>query len=305
MILVAGGTGHLAAELIPRLLAGGTRVRILTRNCDRARRRLGDLPELVEGDVRNPESLAKAMRGVDAVVSAVTGFGVGADGPRAVDFEGNRNLVRAAEAAGVRRFVLLSMHGASANHRMELARMKHRSEELLRASVLDWTILRPTPFMELWAGIVGDPIAKAGKTLVFGTGANPINFTAERDLARIIELVLLDHRLGRAALDVGGPGNLTFSRLIAQIESATGRTASVRHIPLVPMRLAARLARPFRPDIAGMIQAGIGFDTSDMRFDATDLRREFPSLQLTGMADVILSRFGSAPAQRTVVTPGI
>jgi uncharacterized protein YbjT (DUF2867 family) len=300
MILVAGGTGHLSGELIPRLVAGGTGVRILTRDPARARRRVGDAPEFIEGDVCNPGSLEIAMRGIDAVVSAITGFGPGGDGPRKVDFEGNRNLIRAAEAEGVHRFVLLSMRGAAADHPMELGRMKHRAEEALRASRLAWTILRPTPFMELWAGIVGDPIEKAVKTTVFGSGDNAINFVSERDVAQIVELVLTEPRFERAVLDVGGPDNLSFNQLVQQIEAATDRPAKVRHIPMPVMRLSALLTRPFRPDVAGMLQAGIGFATADMRFDAAEMHRRFPTIELTHIVDVVGQRFGGAPARSTI-----
>ncbi len=292
MILVAGGTGHLGAVLIPRLMAGGMGVRILTRDPDRARRRLGNSPEFIEGDVRNPASLEIAMRGIDAVVSAVTGFGPGGDGPRTVDFEGNRNLIRAAEAAGVHRFVLLSVRGAASDHPMELARMKHRAEQTLRASSLAWTILRPTPFMELWAGIVGDPIEKAVKTTIFGSGDKAINFMAERDVAQIVELVLTEPGFERAVLDVGGPDNLTFNQLVHQIETAAGHPAQVRHIPVPVMRISALLTRPFKPDVAGMIQAGIGFATADMRFDAGEMYRRFPTVELSHMVDVVGLRFG-------------
>lgn len=299
MILVAGGTGHLSGELIPRLMAGGTGLRILTRNPARARRRLGDSPEFVEGDIRNPRSLEIAMRGIDAVVSAITGFGPGGNGPRTVDFEGNRNLIRAAEAEGVNRFVLLSMRGAAADHPMELARMKHRAEEALRASRLVWTILRPTPFMELWAGIVGDPIVKGGKTTIFGNGDNPINFVAERDVARIVELVLVEPGFERVVVEVGGPDSLSFNQLVRQIEAAVGHPAQVRQIPLPVMRLSARLTRPFRPDVAGMIQAGIGFATADMRFEAAEMHRRFPTIELTRMVDVVGQRFGRARTRST------
>jgi NADH dehydrogenase len=302
MILVAGGTGHLAAQLIPRLAAGGNRIRILTRNSERARARWGDSVELVEGDVRSPDSLRMAVAGVESVVSAVTGFGPGGQGPRAVDDEGNRNLIRAAEEAGVRRFVLLSMRGASADHPMELARMKHRAEQALRTSRLNWTILRPTAFMELWAGIVGDPIERTGKTTVFGRGDNLINFVAERDVAQIIELALVEPRFEHAVLEVGGPDNLSFNQLVRKLEAATGRTAAVRHVPLAMMRLSALLTRPFRPDVAGMIEAGIGFETGDMRFDPSDLRRLFSPLELTSMAEVIGSRFG-VPTPSAVTAP--
>lgn len=294
MIAVAGGTGHLGVELIPLLTARGERIRVLTRDPDGARQRLGDVAEFTLGDAQNPRCLPAALKGADAMVSAMTGFGPNRPGPRAVDYEGNLNLIRAAEAAGVRRFVLVSMHGAAAGHPMELVRMKHRAEEALEASQLDWVIVRPTVFMELWAGIVGDPIMRTGKTTVFGRGDNPINFNSVRDVARFVELALFDTRLTRAILDVGGPENVTFNQLVQQLELAAGRKATVKHLPLPLMWLSQRLMRPFRPDVAGMIQAGIAFDTLDMSFDATKLRQQFPQIQLTTLAQVTAPHFDAA-----------
>ena len=228
-----------------------------------------------------------ALKGVDAVVSAMTGFGPGAPGPRAVDYEGNVNLIRAAEAAGVRRFVLVSIHGATADHAMELWRMKHRAEEALRASRLDWVIVRPNAFMELWAEIVGGPIFKDGKATVFGRGDNPINFNSAKDVARFIDVALFDPGLSRAILSVGGPENLTLNQLVGQIEQAAGRKAAVKHVPVPMMRLMSLVMRPLKPDVAAMIQGGIAFDTVDMAFDASDLRRRFPQIELTSLADVL------------------
>src|SRR6266446_4975804 len=209
MILLTGGTGHLGTELLPLLAARGIPVRVLTRDIERARRRLGPIPELVQADARYAGSLRSVFDDVDIVISAMTGFGPGGDGPRAIDYEANASLIRAAEAAGVRRFVLISMCGAAADHPMELMRMKHRAEQALRTSGLDWTIVRPNVFMELWVGIVGDPIAKAGKAVVFGRGDNPINFNSAADVARVVELALFDPRLSRTVMEVGGPENVT------------------------------------------------------------------------------------------------
>ena len=61
-----------------------------------------------------------------------------------MDYEGNLNLIRVAEAEDVRRFVLGSIYGATADHPMELVRMRDRAEESVRRSRLDWVIVRPT-----------------------------------------------------------------------------------------------------------------------------------------------------------------
>jgi uncharacterized protein YbjT (DUF2867 family) len=296
VILVAGGTGNLGVELVPYLASRRIAVRVLTRDPEHARRRLGDGAEIARGDARDTKSLQAALEGVDVVVSAITGFGPGGSGPRAVDYEGNLNLIGAAEAAGARRFVLVSMFGATKDHPMHLARMKYRAEEALKASRLDWVIVRPNAFMELWAGIVGAPIIKGGKATVFGRGDNMINFNSAKDVARFIELAVFDPELSRTILSIGGPENMTFNQVVGLIERAAGRKASVNHVPVPMMRLSSMLLRPFKQDIAGMIQGGIAFDTVDMTFDATDLRRRFPQIDLTRMTEVIDKQFAATTA---------
>ena len=73
MILVAGGTGRLGTALVTRLAGRGVPVRVLTRDPARAAHLSGQRVEVVTGDVRDPASLAPAVRGAEVVVSASTG----------------------------------------------------------------------------------------------------------------------------------------------------------------------------------------------------------------------------------------
>jgi NADH dehydrogenase len=290
VILVTGGTGHLGTELVPYLLSRGHQVRVLTRDPDRARNRIGSDVELARGDAQDPETLRPALQGVEAVISAMTGFGPGAPGPLHVDYRGNLNLIHEAQKAGVRRFMLLSMHRAAADHPMELGRMKHRAEGVLRASSLEWVIVRPTVLMEVWAGIIGDAVVSKGKATVFGRGDNPINFVSARDVARLVELAACDRGLNQTSIDVGGPENLTFNQLVDRIRRSSGKKAAVRHVPLPVMRISALLMRSLRPDIAGLVQAGIAFDTLNMSFDPSGLRKRFPQIELTAIDEVLNAR---------------
>src|SRR4029077_5634305 len=131
---------------------------------------------------------------------------------------------------------------------------------------------------------------------VFGRGDNPVNFNSVTDVARIVELALYDPGLSRTILSVGGPENMTINELVCQVERAAGRKAVVRHVPLPMMRLLSLVMRPIKPDLAGMIRAGGAFDTVDMTFDASDLHRQFPEIELTRMADVVVRQVAGGPA---------
>src|SRR6187401_1511320 len=206
MILVAGGTGTLGRSLIPILAGHGEPIRVLTRG-HRASAQLA-LPgvESVIGDVRRPATLQRAMAGVRTVVSAINGFGgEGALGVKAIDRDGNVNLIEAAEAAGVEHFVLVSIQQAAADHPIELFRMKAAAENRLRASHMAWTMVRPTAYQETWLEIVGRPLVATGGTRIFGRGQNPINFVSAGDVAHFVDIAVTDSALRGQSVDVQGP----------------------------------------------------------------------------------------------------
>lgn len=160
LVLVAGATGLTGRLVVAGLLAAGHRVRALARDPARAVA-LGAGVEVVTGDVADPASLARAMAGVGTVVSAIGGRApFGRNGFRAVDWEGNRALVDAAVAAGVRRFVLITAASAGRSglpYTLPLAPYpwKARAEAHLRASGLAWTVLGP-------GGLNDDPPGQKG-----------------------------------------------------------------------------------------------------------------------------------------------
>src|SRR5438045_2480103 len=116
------------------------------------------------------------------------------------------------------------------------------AEESLRSSNLEWTIIRPTVFMELWAGIVGDSLIKSGAATIFGRGENPINFVSVQDVARFVDLAMADRRLAGRTLEIGGPQNLTLNEVVEVVEVVAanyGRPPKARHIPLTALRVGA------------------------------------------------------------------
>jgi uncharacterized protein YbjT (DUF2867 family) len=277
MIIVAGGSGRLGTLLVTRLAARGLAVRVLTRDPTRARHLDGVATEIVEGDVRDKESLNRAIGGATTVVSAVHGFaGPGRVSPSSVDRIGNANLVGAAAAVGAQ-VVLMSVVGASRDHEMELFRAKWAAEQHLRASGVPWTIVRATAYVELWAEIMAKPI-------VFGRGENPINFVSVGDVAAVVERAVVDPELRGKILEVGGPQDTTFNELAELLQQIRGRSAPIRHIPRRLLRSGAPFSRRAR--------AALAMDSIDMTFDAAPARRAFAEIPTTEIRSALTRAVG-------------
>jgi uncharacterized protein YbjT (DUF2867 family) len=288
MILIAGGSGNLGSRVVRLLTDRGLRVRVLTRDLERASHLKGDLVEIVRGDVRDRESVEQAMDGVQTVISAMHGFNGDRDcGPEAVDSQGNDTLIHAAERHGVEHFILMSIKGAAPDSPAELFRMKYAAETVLRSSSLAWTIIRPTAFMETWCMVIGEPLVKTGRTRIFGRGNNPVNFVSVADVARYVELAVVDPSMRGVTVEVGGPENLTMRQFVQTFETVTGKTGRMSRIPLPMMRVVSVVMRRKNPILARHAGTGVVMDTDDMTFDGSDVYRRFPSIRPTSLPDVV------------------
>jgi uncharacterized protein YbjT (DUF2867 family) len=286
MILVAGGTGTLGAQVVRLLIDRGQSVRVLTRDPARARQ-LPDTVQTLAGDLRDPTALAAAVRGCATVISAVHGFvGPGKPSPESIDRDGNRALIQAAAAAGVEHMVLVSVLGAAQDHPMSLHRAKYAAEQALQASDLQWTIIRPAAYLETWIAIIGAKLPATAQALVFGPGRNPINLVSAGDVAATIDLAVHDQSLRGQLLEVAGPEQLTFTQIAERLITASGKPGRIRRIPLPMLRAMSVLARPVSPVFARQAQAAVVMNITDMTADVAAIRYRL-STPATTLDDVI------------------
>jgi len=155
MILVVGSTGILGSEVCRRLTASGQVVRGLVRTSsapEKVSRLKAMGVQTVLGDLRDPASLQAACQGADTVITTATttiSMQPGDSIPR-TDQQGQLDLVKAARAAGVRRFVMVSIPlGTEAS---PLTTAKRTVEKAIITSGMEYTILCPSIFMEVWLG---------------------------------------------------------------------------------------------------------------------------------------------------------
>ena len=231
MILVAGATGVLGSEIVRRLLAKGEKVRAMVRSTSNpdsvaALNKAG--AQTVVADLKDPSSLGPACKGVKAAISSVTAVTTAKEGDSfaATDGRGNKNLIDAAQKAGVEKFVFVSFD-AKYSPAAPLADAKVDAEQHLQESGLNYTILHPSFFCESWLGpmLFADPVACTAR--IYGDGNRKIRYIVVGDVAELAVQSLTNPAANNAVIPFGGPEEITQREAVKLFEKSTGKKFDV------------------------------------------------------------------------------
>jgi len=249
MILVAGATGALGREVVRELKRRGLAVRALGRSAARLEALRGVADELVAANALRPETLRGVCDGVDRVFSCLGASVIpmpqyGYTTFSKIDYPANRNLIREAERAGVGRFVYVSTFATDDLADYDFVRGHELVVEELRASHLDYGVIRPTGFFSAMGEIL--LVASLGLLPEFNGGTARTNPIHEADLALICADALYD---GIRERDVGGPEPLTRRQIAELAYQSIGKDYRVRRVPVAMLRAAGLLMRPISPRV--------------------------------------------------------
>lgn len=232
MILVVGATGLVGNEVCQRLRRRGEAVRALVRptsSNDRLEVLRSSGAELCVGDLRDPQAMAAACRGVDAVVSTASSTlsRQPGDSIQSVDAEGQLNLVNAAKGANVNRFVFVSFRrppGIS----FPLGSAKEQIEGAVKD--LNFTIIQASWFMEIWLGPALGFDYRNAEARIYGPGTSPISWVSYRDVAEICAIAVRHPAAERKVIEFGGPEALSPLDVVARFERIAGKPFRLEHI---------------------------------------------------------------------------
>ena len=299
--LVTGATGYIGGRMVPRLLDRGFAVRAMARNPDRLDGvDWHDRVEAVRGDLGEPDSLTAAFDGVDVVYYLVHSMGSAKDFV-AEEARSARNVVAAAQRAGVRRLVYLSgLHPSGVKLSPHL-RSRVAVGDIMLESGIDTVVLQ--------AGIVIGSGSASFEMLRHLTNRLPAMTTPKWVHNKIQPIAIDDalHYLVAAAdaamqtsrtWDIGGPDVLEYGEAMQVYAEVAGlRRRLIVALPFLTPTIASLwvgLVTPMPPGLARPLIESLEVDAVMADHDVDELIPP-PAAGLTGYRDAVALALRQGP----------
>jgi NADH dehydrogenase len=273
-VLVTGGTGFVGPAVVRAIVGAGHDVRALARTEKSAATAgaLGAEPFL--GDVTEAASLPPALEGVDAVVHLVAIRQGKPEDFQRIMVGGTRDLLAAAKAAGVKRFVLMSALGTTDETKDEVPYYgaKWEQERMLRESGLEHVIFRPCFVFGRDGGILTTfrKLAKlAPVTPIIGSGEQRIQPIWIDDVGAYFGRSLDEAAAANRTFELGGPDQVSWNEFWVRLKKALGVRRPSIHMPMGFMRANAVIAErlpgdvPLTRDLLRMLELGDNVVSND------------------------------------------
>ncbi len=282
MILIAGSTGFVGRHLVKRLVVEGEKPRCLARSQQKAAQTLPlDKVEVAIGDTTQPGTLEPAMRGIETVVHSAfvtadikEGHGISYQG---VNVEGTRNLVEAAQRAGVKKIVLVSGLGTKPDKPGSYMQGRYLAEQCVKESGLAWSIIQPSiQFGEHAAFFKGlaDLIRTSPVVPMIGTSQRKFQPIWVEDVAQCLIKQIGEESRNSKTYVVGGPEQFTYAEILDMLANALGKKRLKAPMPMPLANLGAAMMQAVlpRPPIT---RAALALFTFEQTTDLNAVERDF------------------------------
>lgn len=240
LALVTGAFGYSGSYLARRLLEAGARVRTLTQHPDPAHP-LAAQVETAPLDFTRPGELAGSMAGAGVLYNTYWVRFSRGQRTHQQAVANTRILVRAAEQAGVRRIVHISITNPSLDSPLSYFRGKAEMEQIVRESSLSWAILRPALLFggrDILVNNIAWLLRRFPVFAIPGDGAYRLQPIHVEDLAELA--LAAGRRSDNLVMDAVGPEIFTYDELVRTVAAAVGRRPRLLHLPPAMVALAAK-----------------------------------------------------------------
>jgi uncharacterized protein YbjT (DUF2867 family) len=279
MNLIIGATGMVGSEICRLLTTDSKPVRAMVRETsDQVKtKKLKEMGvQIVQGDLRNSSTFGPALEGITAVITTVSSmpfsYVPGDNDLQKVDLEGMKNFIDSAKNAGVKHFIYTSF-SRQIDLDFPLRNAKRSVEQHLQKSGMDYTILRPSCFMEVWlTAAVGFDVANS-KVQLCGDGSKPVSYISYTDVAWFAVESLTNPAAKNAILEMGGPEKLSQLEAAKIFEDLSGKKIEAQHVPVEALQSQLNTATdPMQKSFAGLMLCVANGDPIDMK----EMEKKFP-----------------------------
>jgi uncharacterized protein YbjT (DUF2867 family) len=246
MILVTGGTGFVGPKIVHRLRAEERPVRALVRDPERGRALAAWGCELARGDVTDSESVRRAAEGCEVVVHLVAILQGKPEDFERIMVQGTRHVLEAAQAAGARRFVLMSALGPSEETKdlSPYFGAKWQMEQLVKEPGLEYVVFRPSFVFGPGGGALRTftRVVRLSPVIpVFGDGRQRVQPIWIEDVAAYYAAAIDRADAANRTFELGGPDVVTYEELYDRIKRTLGKRRPKVHVPFGVMRVNAAI----------------------------------------------------------------
>ncbi len=225
-IVLAGAYGNLGSDVFKALLKAGHTVVA----ADMVERDLGLTGDFTfrKLDVTKPEALKGLCDGADCVITTVGLTKTSATVTNYdIDYQGNLNLLREAQAAGVKHFAYVSVLKADKAPKVPMLHAKYLFEEELKKSGLTWCIFRPTGYFYDIVKVF-KPMIEKGEVTLLGNTPVHANVVSTEDFADfIVEHMMDDNK----TYNVGGKETWSYEEIAKMCFAAAGKEPVIKRAP--------------------------------------------------------------------------
>lgn len=243
-VLVAGSTGYLGRYMVQEFKKQGYYVRALARDTKKLADISGNIDEIVQAEVTQPDTLTTCCHDMDIVFSSL-GITRQKDGLSYydVDYQANKNLLQEALKNKVKKFMYISVLNADKISDLSIIDAKLKFVHDLKRSGIDYTIINPSGFFSDIKQYY--EMAKVGFAVIVGDGNVKINPIHGQDLAKYCLTKLQEPK---STFDVGGPEILTHRQILELAFNIAGNTPHIITIPQWIGEVSTGVLKNFLPE---------------------------------------------------------
>ena len=280
-VAVIGGTGYVGSYITDELIANDIIPRLLVRDGSGSKVLQTDKCEIVIGDVENDEAVQITLSDCEAVIyliALIREFPSKGLTNEKFQFRGSERVANIAQKMGVKRFLLMSALGANPNpNGSKYMQAKHLSEQAIKNTDLDWTIIRPSSLFgdprgggrpefcmmldQLMLNLVPYPRFIPFPAPSFFTGLNPLdagNYSLSmihaKDVASVFVKSLSDDFTIGQSIELGGEKSVTWNEIVTSIAKVTGQKVIMVPAPFFVISTIAAMLDRFKWFPAGKDQ---------------------------------------------------